>query len=134
MRTVEEIKADVEEAVGLECLGADHKDIADLHNELILSVTNGIPLDRLREICTAEREERCAVMPCKVGSTIFLHRYSLSQNKKIVAEGKCTAIKAFSEGVSIDIMANGMITTRELGLSAFTTREAAESKLRKDTK
>ena len=29
-------------------------------------IVEGIPLDRLCEICEAEREQRCVVLPCKV--------------------------------------------------------------------
>lgn len=32
--------------------------------------THGIGLDRLREICAAERDGRCVVIPCKVGDTV----------------------------------------------------------------
>ena len=34
-------------------------------------ITKHIPLDRLEEICQAEREGRCVVLPCKVGDTVW---------------------------------------------------------------
>jgi len=58
MRTIEEIK--------------DY--VADLGFEFaykVLSIVKGIPLDRLQEICNAERDGRCVVLPCKVGDVLY---------------------------------------------------------------
>lgn len=33
---------------------------------------DGIPLDRLEQLCQAEREGRCVVLPCKVGATVWV--------------------------------------------------------------
>jgi FtsZ-binding cell division protein ZapB len=35
-------------------------------------ITDGVHLDRLEEICNAEREGRCVVLPCKVGDTVYV--------------------------------------------------------------
>lgn len=32
----------------------------------------GIPIDRLRELAQADREGRCVVLPCEVGSTVYM--------------------------------------------------------------
>ena len=42
----------------------------------------GIPLDRLTEICNAERDGRLVVLPCKVGDTLWLayDRISITGN------------------------------------------------------
>ncbi len=44
-----------------------------LGNQLdeIKAVTANITLDRLQEICNAERDGRCVVLPCKVGDTVY---------------------------------------------------------------
>lgn len=34
-------------------------------------IVEGIPLDRLEEICTAEKDGRCGVLPCKVGTKLY---------------------------------------------------------------
>lgn len=34
----------------------------------IITAVGNIPLDRLEVICTAERDGRCVVLPCKVGA------------------------------------------------------------------
>ena len=36
-----------------------------------LKLTDGIPLDRLAEICAAEQDGRCVVLPCKVGAMLY---------------------------------------------------------------
>lgn len=40
--------------------------------EVYDTITEGILFDRLEEICNAERDGRCVVLPCKVGDTIKL--------------------------------------------------------------
>ena len=39
-----------------------------------------IPLDRLRELCAAERDGRCVVLPCKVGDTLYKLWYEPCHN------------------------------------------------------
>lgn len=77
MRTIEEIQADLKKAADYSkltnsqacreipadeyyshyCGGVDK-----FSDELRLTLTDGIPLDRLREICAAERDRRCVVL------------------------------------------------------------------------
>ncbi len=73
MRTIEEIKADMQKP-------CDYTDNCELTAELILALASDIPLDRLEEICNAEREGRCAIVPCKVGDTVYIIR-----NKEVCA-------------------------------------------------
>ncbi len=35
-----------------------------------MDITKGISLDRLQEICDAERDNRCVVLPCKVSCLV----------------------------------------------------------------
>jgi len=71
MRTIEEIK--------------DY--VADLGFEFaykVLSIVKGIPLDRLQEICNAERDGRCVVLPCKVGDVLYQIDIDLLYNDKSI--------------------------------------------------
>ena len=52
MRTVEEIKADLLDAIGEE----QHSLIGKFNDELRATITDGIPFDRLEAICAAERD------------------------------------------------------------------------------
>jgi hypothetical protein len=50
--------------------------------ERALSALGRIPVERIEEICDAERNGRCVVLPCKVGDTV----YSTSPNQdKVIA-------------------------------------------------
>lgn len=45
--------------------------IKELPYQKLCHIVRNIPLDRLEEICTAEREGRLVVLPCKVGETVY---------------------------------------------------------------
>lgn len=66
MRIIDEIKADLAKP-------CDYTDKCELTAEFILAVTADLHnnLDRLEEICTAERDGRCVVLPCKVGTRVW---------------------------------------------------------------
>ena len=36
-----------------------------------VQITKGIDLDRLREICSAERDKRCVVLPCQIRTPVW---------------------------------------------------------------
>lgn len=67
MRTVEEIKADIE---ACSCSGTQQR-LDDLWLEWFRCVAYQVQPDRLREMCEAERSGRYVVMPCKVGDTVY---------------------------------------------------------------
>jgi hypothetical protein len=75
MRTVEEIKADIERCASQRKSGGIiNNSLEGMYwAELFNTVTYGISLDRLEEICNAERGGRCIVMPCRVGDTVYTH-------------------------------------------------------------
>jgi hypothetical protein len=51
---------------GKEITGNDNENLNKLWHEFYENITDSIPIDRLEEICQAEREGRCVVLPCKV--------------------------------------------------------------------
>lgn len=70
MRKIEEIKADV--ALVNESTGSGrYERLKDLNNELLQAITQGIDLDHLQEICQAECEDRCVVLPFKIGNFVY---------------------------------------------------------------
>lgn len=69
MRTIEEIKASLADVKSRLPEGYINTDYCELELELQLALICDIPLDRLEEICVAERDGRCVVLPCKVGIT-----------------------------------------------------------------
>lgn len=62
MRTINEIKSDFRKP---------DADFAELMDELFNTVARDIPFSRFEEICHAERDGRCVVLPCKVGDAIY---------------------------------------------------------------
>ncbi len=78
-------------------------------------IVSGIPLDRLEEICQAERKGRCMVLPCKVGDILY---------------------QDYPEGVdsapvmSIEVLINtrmGVFEPLDLGETVFLDEEASEA-------
>lgn len=53
-------------------------------------ITKDIPLDRLRELVEADRDERCVVLPCKVGDKVKIDANTWGNvwNYKTIEHGK----------------------------------------------
>lgn len=130
MRKIEEIKADISATA----YGTQHQhDAAWL--EWFRVVAQGIDPDRLEEICQAEREGRCVVLPCKVGDTVYIRRYSLAQKQNIIIEAHVAAVKVFRTGFQIDCVThNGAVNKCEWGRQCFATRAEAEAALKEREK
>lgn len=111
----------------------------ELHNACGHAVEwiEGIEPDRLTEICAAEREGRCVVLPCKVGDTVYkLTSDALSGieetkiNRIVIKKNKIT----FNADCINDDWGRAAWDIRvcDFGKTAFLTREAAEAALRKE--
>jgi uncharacterized protein (DUF2249 family) len=103
------------------------------HDKLgeLADITNGIEPDRLREMCDAERDGRCVVMPCKVGDVV----YRLCNEK--VHEGKVVHVAISFDGticVEYDMPTyySGS-RTGVLGKTIHLTPEAAEKQKEGDS-
>lgn len=125
------------------------KDLAYFHDAVVADeayrrqevaeLTADIPLDRLREICAAERDGRVVVLPCKVGDKLYI---LTSDSLTGVEETKCRriVIKTLQDGVVAKVIAPCTLDDwggafRELyvedfGKTVFLTREAAENALK----
>ena len=80
MRTIEEIKAEYEKVKSMTPKGYTNTDLCELEYELRNALIFNIPLDRLEEICNAERDGRLAKL--NVGSTItdrFGHVWEITE-------------------------------------------------------
>lgn len=93
-------------------------------------------LDRLKELVQADREERCVVLPCKVGETV----YTIEQE----FNGFCTEVKIekrIIDGCGGNLLNPVWVVSKkpyelhyfpsEFGKTVFTTREEAEAALEK---
>lgn len=82
MRRIEEIKADLKDCYSCEskaclfpetthCGKPQDESVVTYEAEMGKALINLFGLDRLEEICNAEREGRCVVLPCKLGDTVY---------------------------------------------------------------
>ena len=140
MRTIKEIKADIkisEQAM----LNSNYQNWArDYWNtllehykgELRLALTADIPLDRLEEICTAERDRRCKVLPCKVGDEIFSFRWSIKHQKYEVCARKAKNIRYDAADDSVMVSDGDRYCV--WGKTVFPTPEEARAALKEGNK
>lgn len=118
-----------------------HKAVADKLGEIedILCPDNAteITLDELREMCEAKREQRCVIMPCKVGDRIWTIENVFNGRETIQMIGS----RIIDEIKHNKLNKNTMISKQpyeihyypsEIGKSIFLTRAEAESALVKE--
>lgn len=84
----------------------------DKHNAIEDILGENYDLGRLRELVEADREGRCVVLPCKIGSLVYAHTRKL--------DGQDCAIDTDFWWSDIP----------EIGKTVFLTREAAEAALK----
>lgn len=98
------------------------------------SLTAKIPLDRLRELAEADREGRCVVLPCKVGSTVYMPFCDEVVEKRI---GQFHVNGYTEPRIWADIDCDWATTQRvrwdlAFGKTVFLTRAEAEEALRRE--
>ena len=93
-----------------------------------------INIDRLAEICEAERDGRLMVLPCKVGDTVYVLIRTLVKDKLV----RSIDTRIIDELKSNKLNSNTMVSKKpfelhfypsEIGKSVFLTREEAEKAL-----
>ena len=140
MRTIDEIKYEMRETGYIIDDRSLHKipfypyvqEYAKLMLELYGAITDGIHLDRLEEICQAERDERCVVLETNIPSAVY-------------AVNDLDVIKWLVLSVEIELekrtyhahhaskkhgVGHGRIRTGDFGKTVFLTREEAEAALK----
>jgi len=89
--------------------------------------TYGVSVDRIGEICEAERDGRLVVLPCKVGDTVWW----LTGNR--VVECRIHRIQINKHGLYVVLksgVVHGAFHDNEIGKTVFLTREEAEAALK----
>jgi len=90
-----------------------------------------IPLTRLRELASAEREGRVVVLPCKVTDLLYViyspkHPANPSdKGKRFMATAQANRIKLGAKGFSIETWM-GSFSESEIGKTVFFTQAEAE--------
>ena len=107
-----------------------------------LTACSDIPLERLEEICNAEREGRCVILPCKVGDTIYV--VGLKCLVENTSRWECAMFECddcnkkadyeiFKKTATVNFIQRLMSEKDDLfviGKSVFFTREEAEAALK----
>ena len=75
----------------------------------------GLPIARLRELAVADKDERCVVLPCKVGDTVYRLQYIEQTPRRII--------------VGVVPIKFALIWLEEFGKTVFLTHEEAEKAL-----
>jgi hypothetical protein len=108
--------------------------------ERALSALGRIPVERIEEICDAERDGRCVVLPCKVGDTVYeaLLEWDCTECLKTsfkpkVRERKVTHFMLGKSGDIILGVAGDGADYLIYGKTAFLTRAEAEEALKGGT-
>lgn len=94
--------------------------------EAVKSIEGIVPFDRLLELADADRSGRLAVLPCKVGATVYGH------SKAEVSEYKVAAISLATYNWYFRCQnrnSDFWVTDADIGKIVFLTREDAEAAL-----
>ncbi len=123
MRTIEEIKEDIATVQGFLPPGYTNTDMCVLETELRLALTASIPLDRLEQICNAERSNSpggVGLPPCRIGETLYQ-----------IDDGELYEDYIDQITICKDLwtIASYDIRPEDWGKTAFTTRAAADAAL-----
>ncbi len=145
MRTIEQIEAEIRMLDAASHFGNEWKQSRRewLNDELRVALAADIPLDRLREICTAEQDGRCVVMPCKVDDTVYVNSGCLFYHDDApYTPCKVVVIKSTKRETSMHLrpLCESAAGTRyhlwfgvsSIGKTVFLSREEAELALRKE--
>jgi hypothetical protein len=117
MRTIEEIKADLEM---LESFGINS---VEMHDRLI-----GY-LEELLNYRQAERDGRCVVLPCKVGDAIWKIKSAFSYFTKPM-EDRVERIIIYKNEILVCCTSGAKFSIGSVGKAVFLTREEAEQALK----
>lgn len=86
-----------------------------------LELVKDIPLDRLSEICGAEKDDRLVILPCKIGTPVYriLHHCECAAMDDEAYDYVCQFPESFT-----------LCMLEDFGKTVFLTREEAEAKLK----
>lgn len=136
MRTIEEIEADIglckkcaekqltDNGCKFKCQLCEFinaSNINDLEIKLSQAITTNIYLDRLEEICNAERDGRLVILPCKQGDKVW----EIETNTITAVE----VVAVWFNGLRYIVVCDG-IGELILGKDVFITKEEAKNALK----
>lgn len=100
---------------------------------IIAALFNGVDVDRMKELAEADKDGRVAVLPCKVGDTVWITgsvRRLYSEKVRTFFCGNPSYDRGMSDNSVQMIRTTGCdISIHEFGKTVFLTREEAEKAL-----
>ncbi|MCL1872977.1 MAG: hypothetical protein FWF85_02535 [Clostridiales bacterium] len=93
-------------------------------NELKAYRATGLSPERAAELAEADREGQLAVLPCKLGDTV----YWISILNESILQGKVHSMKLSNFGIDFEILLERNLVGRECA-RVFLTRKEAEAAL-----
>ena len=149
MRTIKEIKAKISKNKEM-ALHHDANDIDgwneiveeqdELRFELLKAITDGIPLDRLEQMCNAKNDGRLVVLLCKVGDVLYTNL--AMQGWYLKSKNRPYAVKVVFIGINdSEEMGYGFMNVKyekdfmfpvnfsDIGKTVFLTKPEAEQAL-----
>ena len=127
MRTIDEIKADIAENNKSQLANRFERSHV-LITEFLYAVTDEVTLDRLEEICNAERDGRLVVLPCETGDAVYwVGNY---RGKKRIVEYTVESATVFTKNYYLSCGRTIQFWRDDIGKTVFLTKEAAEQALK----
>lgn len=102
------------------------RDIKEYENELKLALCKNIPIERFEEMCKAELDGRCVVLPCKEGDTVY----------DVLCDDIFNDIFSWKvHGFNVDLhIGAGIRGIDDFGKTLFLTAEEAKAKVESEGK
>ena len=93
------------------------------------AITHGISDERLMEICEAERDGRCVVLPCKVEDDVYINIFGRTLLFSVISISQMASTPTFKamHGATLCYI----FKADDMGKTVFLTREAAEAALQR---
>ena len=87
----------------------------------------GVPLERMRELAQADRKERCVVLPCKKGDTVWRIVHDATPH---ITKDRCTNIKVENKEVWVNLIGDRVMGGWNFGKLLFLNEKEAEVALK----
>lgn len=118
------------EATGLEPEAIETVKLALAAKHMVdLETLNNTPISRLVEIAEADKDGRVAVLPCKVGDTVWLTRTGVSERLSQPEAAALTGAYICGNDVCTFVTNKYGFQQDKIGKNVFLTREEAEKAL-----
>ncbi len=141
LNTLERAKAVIDRLAAYEDTGLEPCEVEVMKTAMMgksvaeIKEFDGVPIDHLRELVQAERDGRLAVLPCKVGDTVYMPvgRWNTITGYE---EDKCDGFHIARDGtlqIKAQCYTGNHGTYGVPGKTVFLTREEAEAALEKSS-